>query len=639
MSDFAGIWRLDRQPVTHTDLERLAIGLDGHGIRPPRFWREGEIGMVHRQHIFTSEDLAERMPVAAPSGAVSVADCRLGDRDALRSALGADDPGQPDGALILAAFERWGPDLAPRLVGDYAAALWHGAERRLVLIRDPGGTRTLYLHRTDRLVAFSTRLRALLTLPEVPRDLDDAAIADHLLLNLGPPTQTLYRAIIRVPLGHTAIVTADGIRLSRHWHPPQPGSLSRLSDRAYEEEGRHILDQAVGDALRARGPVTQLLTAGLDSSAIVESAARQLAPGRHLAMTRVPDGSISPETSTRYHDEAPRVRLLTRHLPNLDWHGVGDDGGDADDHDRLRTYLIGGKPSRAPQNIAWFQPIYRLMARHGSNVTLGGELGNTYFSDDGLAFLPSMLTGLRWGTLAREIRALSRTQGRSPWSVVKHEVLRPFEPLTWRLRRLQPWPEPWGRHCAINPRFCADLRLEETLDLRRYRMRVGGGHPSATELRAWVWEDEVARDELSGMRAMTGIDHRLPLADRRVVDFFGALPPDQFLRNGETRSIARRLLRGRLPVEIVESTARGVQNGDWFRIVTAQRPAMLADIERLRSRPLASRVVDLDRLQQLLENWPQDLASAERQRAQYLQMLTRGMEMARFLAWHEGGNV
>ncbi len=31
----------------------LAVGLDGRGARPARFWREGEIGLVHRQHVFT----------------------------------------------------------------------------------------------------------------------------------------------------------------------------------------------------------------------------------------------------------------------------------------------------------------------------------------------------------------------------------------------------------------------------------------------------------------------------------------------------------------------------------------------------------------------------------------------------------
>jgi len=637
VSDFAGLWYFDDRPVAQADLKRMAAGLDGLGTGPSRFWWGGAVGLVHRQHFFTPEDLAERMPLVGASGSTLVADCRLNDRRELARQLDLGDRSKSDGALILAAFDRWGPDCVSRLLGDYAAVIWEPAARRLVLLRDHCGNRTLYLHRNERFVAFSTRLRALLALPDVPRDLDDAAIADQLVLNLGPPTRTLYRSITRVPIAHLAIVTGESVRLSRHWQSPEPGSLTRPSDQAYEEEGRHILDQAVGDSLRARGPVTQLLTGGLDSAAIAESAVRQLAPDRHLAMTRIPSGPIAVTTADRYHDEAPRTRLLATHLPTLDWHGVGSDEREQDDLDPVRAYVMGGKPSRAPQNIAWFRPIYRQMARHGSNVSLGGELGNTYFSEDGHAFLPMMLIGLRLPSLAREIRALSHVEGRSVWAITKR-VLRPLEPLTWRLRRVQSSPEPWANHSAINPQFVADLRLGEALDVGRYRMRTGGGHRSIAALRAWVWEDEVPRDEATIQRAVTGIDHRLPLADRRVVDFFGALPPDQFLRNGETRSIARRLLRGRLPPEIVESRARGVQNGDWFRILTAHRPAMLADLARLRNKPLASRVVDLDRLQSLLENWPSDLVSAQRQRSEHLQMLTRGMEMARFLAWHEGGN-
>lgn len=61
------------------------------------------------------------------------------------------------------------------------------------------------------------------------------------------------------------------------------------------------------------------------------------------------------------------------------------------------------------------------------------------------------------------------------------------------------------------------------------------------------------------------------MADRRVVEFFGALPPEQFLNHGMNRWIARRMLRGRAPDEIVLSGARGVQNGDWFERVAQQR--------------------------------------------------------------------
>jgi asparagine synthase (glutamine-hydrolysing) len=322
----------------------------------------------------------------------------------------------------------------------------------------------------------------------------------------------------------------------------------------------------------------------------------------------------------------------------MDWHRVGDDGGDSGEHDVRRFFLESGLPSRAPQNIAWFFPIYRFMAERGSRITIGGEQGNTYFSASGLEFLPSLLQGLHWQTLAGEIRALARVEGTSIWSVVKSRVLRPYEPLSWRLRRQSEAPEPWGRHSALNPSFAAELDLERTLDISRYRLRIGGGHPSAQTFRAWLWHDENARDTRSGLRAMTGTEHRLPMADRRLVEFIGALPRDQFLRKGVTRFLARRLLAGRLPDAIVNGRARGVQNGDWFAIVSAQRPAMQAELSRLRGQKLASRVVDLDRLQSLLDGWPRDASEAEPQRAKYLQMLTRGMEMARFLAWHEGGN-
>lgn len=614
------------------------MGLGGRKIQPPRFWRSGSMGLVHRQHLFTPEDAREAMPLAGDSRRVLVADCRLNARDELRRTLDLDDRDRPDGALLLAAFERWGTDAVPRLHGEFSLALWDPAARRLLLARDHAGYRTLYFHRSERLVAFSTRQRALLMLPEVSRQLDDRALADFLILNHGPPTRTLYPSITRVPMAHIALIDAGGVHLAPHWTPPEPGSVRRRHDRDYEEEGRELLDRAVADVLRAQGPATLLLTGGLDSTAIAESGVRQLAPAPLLAVTRVPDGPTPSEQRGRYHDEAPRARALASRLPGLDWHRVGDDGGDWGEHDASRYFLESGAPSRAAQNIAWFYPVYRFMAARGSHVTIGGEQGNTYFSDSGLGFLPGMLTGLHWARLAAELIALARVERVPLWRVAAQNLVRPYAPLWLRPRRSRPTGTPWGRHAALNPGFASELDLERSLDMDRYRMRVGGGHRSVPALRNWIWQDEVARDLRGPFRALTGTDHRLPLADRRIVEFFGGLPAEQFLRNGVTRSIARRLLDARVPDETAHGLSRGVQNGDWFRILTAQRPAMLADLERMRGRPLARRVVDLDRLQSLLEHWPADIESAERRRTEYLQMLTRGMEMARFLAWHEGGN-
>ncbi len=644
MSDFAGLWRLDGCPIDAADLVRLGQGLEARGIGPARLWREGPVGLVHRQHRFTTEDWAERLPLVGPSGAVLVADTRLNDRPGLLRALdlSGEAGNQPDGALILRALERWGAESAvSRLQGEFALALWDAKARRLTLARDPAGYRTLFIHRSGRLIVFATRMRALLAFPEVPRDLDDRALADFQILNLdfSRPTRTLYRAIERLPMGHLAVLTAEDSRFTRTWTLPRPGTLRRATDADYEEEAREVLDCAIGDALRARAPVSACLTGGLDSAAVVAGAARRLAPAPLFALTRVPGAPTPPDQDGRYHNEAPRAQAMATHHANVDWLAIGNDDGDWGERDGYRWFLESGTPNRAPLNIAWFFPLYRFMAARGSQVLLTGDMGNAFFSDSGLYLLPELFLGLRWGTLATQLRALSRADGVGLLRAFKTHVLRPLEPLPWRLRRLGRPAEPWAGHSALNPAFAVELKLMETLDLDRYRMRVGGRPPSAWEGRRWLSNHESGSDAHGVLRAFTGIDMRAPLADRRVVEFFGALPLDQFLKNGVTRSLARRLLQDRAPPETVANRMSGKQNGDWFARMSAARPAMLADLARLRASPPARRVVDLERIQSLLDTWPQDATTAELRRMEYYHMVARGMEMARFLAWHDGGNL
>lgn len=613
--------------------------MEGRDISPARVWRNGPVGLVHRQYVFTPEDAFERLPLVGASGMVLVADARLNDRSALLSSLGLPTEwlSKPDGALILNAVERWGVETAvKRLCGVFAFALWDPRERILTLARDPSGLRNLYVYRSERMLAFSTRMRALLSLPEIPLDLEDRAMADYLILNLNRPERTLYRAIDRVPMGHLAVYATDAMHLSRFWFLPEPGTIRRASDAEYEEEAREILDRAVADASRSKGQLTTLLTGGLDSAAVASSAARQLAPENLLALTRIPGGALPHDTPHIYHDESPRARALAERYPNIGWHAVGDDNGDWGEHDPQRYFLESGLPSRAPLNIAWFFPVYRFMASRGSRIVLCGDMGNAFFSPGGLELLPELFFALRWGALARNLSELARAEKDGLRAL--RLFLGQLEPLWLRRRRLGARECHWSRHSALNPSFAAEQHLDETLDWSRYRMRLGGRHRSIMEMRRWIWEDESARDAWGVLRAMTGTDLRVPLADRRVVEFFGSLPLDQFLKNGGTRSLTRRLLAGYAPPETVSSTARGWQNGDWFSLVSARRPAMLAEMERLKASPLAGRVVDLNRLHSLLNDWPQDAASAEGKRREYLQMLDRGMEMGRFLAWHEGGN-
>lgn len=614
------------------------MALLGRGIGPARVWHGGDIAIVHRQHVFTPEDAHEAMPCVGASGAVLAADVNLAARQDLASALqaAANTLSQPDGALLLEALQRWDVAALPRLYGSFALALYRPDQRRLLLARDPVGQRSLFVHRGPGMIAFSTRLKALLELPGISLELDEQALADHMVASRIHPARTIYRAIDRVPMAHALVLTPQTIHSERWWTPPEAGSLRLGSDAEVEQAAAEVLDRAVSDAMRAQGPVAACLTGGLDSGSVVLSAARQLAPSPLLTLTRVPQAATATASQTHYYDESPRARLLAASHPGIDWHTVGDDAEDWSEHDAQRWWLEGGQPATAPLNMAWFFPLYRFMHARGARVLMGGEMGNAFFSYDGMLRLPQLLRQGQWRTLSSQAVALAHAEGLSVRKTVQRHLLRPFAPVAL-LRLWHRLPaDVWTRHTALQPALAQELGLRQRLDMDRYRLRLGGRHRHLATWRDWILGNSPAMDAWGTLRAISGVDMRMPLADRRVIEFFGALPLDQFLRDGVSRSLPRRLLAARGgPAQVFANRAVGVQHGDWFALLSRQRPALQQQLDVLRDSGLARRVVDLPRLQGLLDHWPSDAAQAEPRRSDYLHLLMQGLQMGGFLAWHE----
>ncbi|PPT99677.1 asparagine synthase family protein [Xanthomonas arboricola] len=639
MSDFAGVWRLDGAPVSAVDVVRLDQALEARGIGSRRVWHGGDIAIVHRQHYFTAEDACEAMPWVGGTGAVLAADVVLAARRELAAALGEPPSScSPDGALLLEALQRWDIDALPRVHGSFALALYRPDQRRLLLARDPVGIRALFVHRGPNLIAFSTRLRALLALPEIPSDLDEQALAGQLVMDRTRATRTIYRSIDRVPMAHVLNMTQEWTRVQRWWSLPQAGVLHLRNDEEVEEAAAEVLDLAVADSLRAPGRVAMCLTGGLDSTSVALSAARQHTAAPLLAFTRFPQAATAAPNARHYYDESPRARLLAASHPGIDWHMVGDDGQDWGEHDAERWLREGAQPTRSPLNMAWFFPLYREMEACGCSVLIGGELGNAFFSNDGLSRLPDLLRDRQWRTLLMQTRALAATEGLSVRKALQRHVLRPFMPIAV-IRRWHGLPaDIWMCNAALNPQFARELDLRRTLEMSRHRILFRANHPSLAVRREWFLSDAVAMETYGVLRAMSGVDIRMPLADRRVIEFFGSLPLDQFLRDGVSRSLPRRLLAARgAPPEISANRQVGVQHGDWFAHLSARRASMQQQLHTLQDSALARRVLDLPRLQGLLDNWPRDAQAAESKREAYLQMLVYGLQTGGFLAWHERG--
>jgi len=140
-------------------------------------------------------------------------------------------------------------------------------------------------------------------------------------------------------------------------------------------------------------------------------------------------------------------------------------------------------------------------------------------------------------------------------------------------------------------------------------------------------------DAYSGFRSRFGIETRDPTADLRVVEFCLAIPSTQSFRDGYSRALVRRAMKGYLPDQVRLRRTRGVQSADWVSWFPSLRPEFQAELQRLQRSETAAKCLDLPRLQGLLERWPAKFGVEHE--VDYKLLLLRGMMMGRFIRWFE----
>ncbi|QNA82830.1 hypothetical protein G4G27_01470 [Sphingomonas sp. So64.6b] len=634
MGEFAGVIRFDDAAIDTATCERLGRGVAGQ-VRAS-LWRDGSVAIAERPALRVAFPAPAQL-VELPSGGVVVADIRLDDRDDAIRALGVDRAQSSDDMAILgAACEKWGADTAARLYGDFAFALWDDRARRLTLARDALGVRTLYYFTDGQSIVFATTLRKMLALPQVPRDLDDIAVANYMTHTRGDVERTLYRHIRRVPPGGTVVIERGAIRVDRYWTPQLIASVHYGRDQDYVDAARDLFDRAVANRLPVSGGVAAMLSGGLDSTGVAGTAARLLGDRRIAAYTRVPGADHPYDTL----DEATLARQLVGSYGNIDWAVIDDDYQMARDLEPELEASILGQPRNGGFNPSWYRPLLDAVEQSGANVLLNGGMGNMTLSWSGV---PPYVENLRRGRLiaaARVALDTARVQHRSLHDVIRKDLIPAVEPRglrLWRWKRHDGGAPAMLRHSVVATAFLESLHFQRharALDQELPFEQIG-------DVRAWRMKfihTQDARDIMAGSRHFFSFDQRDPMTDRRLAEFTLGVPEDQFFHKGEGRWLARRVLADRVPHAIATEQRKGRQCPEWYHIASKRRDAMAASIERIERSPIASRVLDIPRLKMLLDTFPKDAEAAMSSSAEHGPILQRGILMGSFLRWHEGGN-
>lgn len=642
MTAIAGYWSLDGRPDCAARCERMLKAQQIYGPEAPATAQDGPIALGQRLFALSPEERRKQPVAAGADGAtLLVADVRLDNREELGKGLGigaAQLKELSDAAILLRALERWGDGAVERLYGDYAFAFWDSRRRRLLLGRDFMGQRPLHYSRGRGFFAFASMAKGLHALPEIPPAPNSETVAGFVALLPENGSDTFYRNIEKVQAGHIVMVTTDGLRTERWWRPsPLSPGLARSED--YAEALREQFDRAVAVRLRgAGGAVASHLSAGLDSSSVTATAARLLERdgGRVTAFTAVPrPGYLASVSREAIADEGPLAAQVAALYPNIEHVLVPNKGSPLAGLDRY--FFLYERPVLNLCNTVWVNQILDLARERRLRVLLTGIFGNMTISYDGMPLLTQLASSGRWLRLARESWSLWRNGSRL--GTVGAQAVGPFMPTPlWRaIARLRGRGRSITDYTAINPDAVEDFRLNERavergLDLS-YRPRR-----DPVEARLWVLNRVDMGNYNKGTLAGWGIDSRDPTADRRLVEFCLAIPPEQYLRDGIRRALVRTAFADRLPAAILNERRKGYQAADWHEGLTAARDELGDELVRIQACAETATIVDTAKLTKLARDWPADSWNRPETVDKYRLALLRGVSAGHFVRKASGSN-
>jgi asparagine synthase (glutamine-hydrolysing) len=533
---------------------------------------------------------------------------RLDNRDDLLGALapGAEATTVPDSTLVLLAYLRWGTDCPAHLSGDFAFAIWDARDQSLFMARDHFGVQPmLHMLRGGRLL-FSNEPGALIAMCGSP---DGLTINERWVLSLFTEYaldrgETVYEEMLNLRPAEAMVFKRGAMRTWTYWEPDLGRTLAYRHDQDYVDECAHLLEEAVRVRVRTAHPVGVELSGGLDSSTMAALATRLL-----KADGRLPEvfSHIKHPHDTHEHsiseDEPEQIKAIAAHLglPHVNW-----ETGETRDlmetialyTERHRVPLIGGV---APYNHV----LYESAARKGVRVLLSGFGGDEGASMNTGGCLPEFAHTRQWARLWRECAGYASVKsGRSGPQMFAGFVLSQYAPalvgLKSRLLGRKSRREALAERKIASPALLASASAggAKITDLLSSAHGLAEHHMVRLS-----YHESTRRLETSAIAARPlGVECRFPLFDRRLVEFFLAVPVDQKMRGGVGRHLFRRSIARILPEEIVWRQVKSggaIPNAFWS--ILSAKHEVLKRVDAMRGNPRIAEYIDIARLQALVD--------------------------------------
>jgi asparagine synthase (glutamine-hydrolysing) len=545
VSCIAGLFNFGGESLAPMRIEQMLLPMKPRAPDGEQVVRDGRIGFGHLWLRTGTSGAEGPFSIAHDADAWIVADARIDARAELIRKLRSRGRDVSDeaahAALVLHAYRAFGGNFMEHLIGDFAFAIWDARLQQLVCARDHFGVRPFHYFDAGNEFGFASDVDALLTQPQVTRELDDASVADFLLFgSLQDEDRTIYRDVRCLPPASIMTVSSSGSTLRRYWELPTYEQVRFADPSDYAHAYRHVFEQAVADRL-PQGPVALQLSGGVDSTAIAAVAATQ--PGR-------PPASIEAYTFAcrdlvPQDDESHYAQLTASHL-GISWSAIELGAYSlferSQEHD-LRVCEPFMYPFLAAQG-----DVQEALGRKGARILLSGQGGDALMTPSA-AYYQGLLRNRQWGQLTREVAHHFRYTGSLAGMGLRSALSPKAGP-----RRQRPALPDW-----LDPAFAKKVDLEARWE-RGWRVLHDGRDPYAQLRESWVRRQFDALEVLK-----LPIVGRYPFYDLRLVEFSLGLP--NFMRKG--KHVVRLAMRDKLPPAVLQRPKLSLP-GDFVRAIVTR---------------------------------------------------------------------
>lgn len=443
--------------------------------------------------------------------------------DTLRSNLenhGIHPQTHSDTELLLLSFLTFGADFVRDVDGIFSFAIYDERHQTLTLFRDSFGVKPLFYTTVNNTLIFSSEPKGIFCFPEVKAVLDRNGLNE--IFSLGPartPGNGIFHGFHELLPGTYMTCSRHGNHITTYYHLE-----SRPHFDSYEttvEKTSSLLQDAIQRQMISDVPICTFLSGGVDSSVVSAVCARELQKKGEVLTTFSFDFTENNKyfkaNSFQPSQDRPYVDKMVEYLHSDHHYLECSDRMQAD----LLSRSVDAHDFPCMADIDSSLQYFCQEVSHSHKVVLTGECADEVFG------------GYPW--FHREDMLKSET---FPWT----PSLEPRKRLLAKDLVTELHMEDYVQN-SYHQSISEINVLPEENEIETNRRRIG-----YLNIRYFM---QTLLNRMDRASMHTGLEARVPFADRALVDYVFNIPWEMKAKGGVVKNILRQASKGLLPDEIL----------------------------------------------------------------------------------------